>query len=339
MMEKFKGQRIKNEKIVKKLDNHQLWHYEITDVEKTLATIHGNIFREYREKWNAATALTEIPKAPLYIILETNSYCNMKCKMCTRNFFTTNKKINVSEAVIDRIVQQCKDFNIPSVFVGAAAECLVNPNIKDILKKIKSINNLDCFLITNGYNLDEEMANFLIDIQFERVYVSLDAAREETYKKIRGCDLHHVEDNVNRLLRLREERKSVLPLVRVSFVIQEENQEEQEEFFGKWKDKVDVIDYQCLIDYKDLDQLVEVEQLPETDFQCVNPFRTIVIDYEGNMFPCSSDYAYHMLLGNIMDMSIEEAWLSKQMKDLRRSILEHSLCKVCRNCIAHNSLQ
>lgn len=338
-MVKFKGKRIKNENVYSKLDNRQLFHYEITNVEETLATIHGEAFKEYRRKWDAAVELREIPEVPLYIILETNSYCNMKCKMCTRNFFSTQKRIDISEKIVDRIVQQCKEYNVPSVFIGAAAECLINPEIKEILRKMKSINNLDCFLITNGYNLDEDMAKFLIDIQFERVYISLDAARGDTYKKIRGLDLHHVENNVNQLLRIREERGSVLPLVRVSFVIQEDNREEQEEFFNKWKDKVDIIDYQCLIDYKDLDNLVETDELPETDFQCVNPFRTLVIDYEGNIFPCSSDYAYHMPVGNIMQMSLKEAWNSEKMKNLRTSILERSLCKVCRNCIAHNAIQ
>lgn len=338
-MENFKGKRIKNEVISKKLDNRQIFHYEITDVEKTLATIHGHAYTEYREKWNAATELREIPEMPLYVILETNSYCNMKCKMCTRNYFSTDKRVNISEEIVDRIVQQCKEYKVPSVYIGAAAECLINPDIKEILRKMKSINNLDCFLITNGYNLDEDMANFLIDIQFERVYVSVDAAREETYRKIRGCDLNRVENNINQLLRLREDRGSVLPLVRVSFVIQDENQDEQEEFFNKWKDKVDIIDYQCLIDYKDLDKLAEPEELPETDFQCAIPFRTLVIDYEGNIFPCSSDYTYHMPIGNIMNMSIEEAWNSELMKNLRTSVLNKSLCKICRNCVAHNNIQ
>lgn len=338
-MDNFKGQRIKNENVVKKLDNRQLLHYEFTNVEKTLATIHGQAFLDYRKKWDEATELKIIPEAPLYIILETNSYCNMKCKMCTRNFFSTEKKVDISEDVVDRIVQQCKEYNIPSVFIGAAAECLINPNIKEILRKMKSISNLDCFLITNGYNLDEEMANFLIDIQFERVYISLDAAQNETYRKIRGCDLNRVEENVNRLLELREKRNSVLPLVRVSFVMQEENKSEEEQFFEKWKNKVDIIDYQCLIDYKDLDKLLEIEELPETDFQCVNPFRMLVIDYEGNIFPCSSDYAYHMPVGNILDMTIEEAWNSEQMTNLRNSIINNNLCKVCRNCVAHNNIQ
>lgn len=338
-MDKFKGTRIKNNNVEKQLDNRQLLHYEFTNVEETLATIHGQAFRDYRSKWDAATELKIVPETPLYIILETNSYCNMKCKMCTRNFFLNEKKVNIADEVVDRIVNQCKEYQIPSVFIGAAAECLINPNIKEILKKMKSINNLDCFLITNGYQLDQDMADFLIDIQFERVYVSLDAASEETYRKIRGCDLKKVEKNLEYLLNQREARGSVLPLIRVSYVIQDENKNEQEIFFEKWKDKVDIIDYQCLIDYQELDKLKEPCELPETDFQCVNPFRTLVIDYEGNMFPCSSDYAYHMPIGNIMNMDISEAWNSELMKNLRNSILNKSLCKVCRNCVAHNNIQ
>lgn len=335
----FKGRRIKNQNVESILDNRQLLHYEFTDVNKTLATVHGEAFTQYRETWNAATKLELIPEMPLYILLETNSYCNMKCKMCTRNFITIDKKIDISDEIVDRIVQQCIKYKVPSVFVGAGAECLINPNIKEILKKLKSIQNLDCILITNGRNIDEDMANFLIDLQFERVYVSLDAAREETYRKIRGSNLAEVEFNLNQLLELREMRKSVLPLVRVSFVRQKENWEEQEEFFNKWKDKVDIIDYQNLIDYKDLEKIEELEEFRQIDFQCVNPFRMIVIDYEGNIVPCSSDYAYSMPIGNIMEMSLEEAWKSKQMQNLRESVLNKSYGKICRNCIAHCELQ
>ena len=338
-MDQFKGIRIKKENVEKELDNHQLLHYEFTDVEKTLETIHGKAFSEYRKKWNAATDLKEIPQAPLYIIVETNSYCNMKCKMCTRNYFNYGEKVDISSEVVDRIVQQCQEYHIPSILVGAGAESLINPNIKEILQKVKSIDNLDRFLITNGYNLDEEMANFLIDLQYERVYISLDAAREETYKKIRGCDLKHVEANLNRLLELREKRNSVLPLIRVSYVMQDENKDEIDEFFEKWKDKVDIIDYQCLLDYKDLDKLKEVEELPDVDFQCVNPFRTLLISYEGVIYPCASDYCYHMPVGNIMDMTIEEAWNSKLMTELRESMLNKSLGKICKNCVVHNNIQ
>lgn len=339
IMDEFKGVRIKNEKVRKKIDNRQLLHYEFTDVEKTLATVHGEKFTEYRKMWDDATELKLVPEKPLYIILETNSYCNMKCKMCTRNFFSNDERIDISMDIIDRIAEQCKECEIPSVFIGASAECLINPDIKKILKKIKDIGCLDCFLITNGYCLTEEMTDFLIDIQFERIYVSLDAAYKDTYKEIRGCDLDVVEKNLNYLLKRREERGSILPLVRVSFVMQDANKDEIEVFYDKWRDKVDIIDYQCLIDYSELDVLKEEEELPDIDFQCVNPFRQLIIDYKGDIFPCASDYDQHMKIGNIQDMTLKEAWNSQRMTDLRQSMLDKKLCKICRNCVAHNSIQ
>ena len=102
---------------------------------------------------------------------------------------------------------------------------------------------------------------------------------------------------------------------------------------------MDIIDYQCLLDYKDLDKLKEVEELPDVDFQCVNPFRTLLISYEGVIYPCASDYCYHMPVGNIMDMTIEEAWNSKLMTELRESMLNKSLGKICKNCVVHNNIQ
>lgn len=41
--------------------------------------------------------------------------------------------------------------------------------------------------------LNEELCNYLVDIQYERVYISLDAALPETYKMIRGADISVVE--------------------------------------------------------------------------------------------------------------------------------------------------
>lgn len=262
----------------------------------------------------------------------------MKCKMCTRNYFAYNEKIDISMELVERIANQCREYEIPSVFIGAEAECLLNPNIKEILTKMKSSNAMDCFVITNAYCLTEELADYLIDIQYERVYVSLDAATSATYKKIRGCNLEHVEKNLNYLLKQREIRKSVLPLVRVSFVIQEENKKEIQEFYEKWKDRVDIIDYQNLIDYSDMENLKEIEEFPPTEFRCVYPFRVLYIDCKGDIYPCCNLYCKYLKIGNIREMTIEEAWNSEMMTLLRKQILSRQYNKVCRNCIAHTKL-
>lgn len=333
----YKGTRIKNDKIeYEKIDSNRMKHYELTNVQKTLETIHGNKYTEYRKEWEDASNFRKIPSRPLYVILETNSYCNMKCTMCARNYYSKEKRVNIEDNIIDKIVKESKELGIPSILVGASTECLINPNIKNILRKIKESGAIDLFLLTNGYCLDDEISNLLIDLQWERLYVSFDAATQETYRKIRGADLEVVENNVEKFLKLREKRNSVLPLVRASYCIQEENRGgEENTFFEKWKKKVDIIDFQCLTDYHDLNSL---ENLPNYDYQCVNPFRHLNIDCLGNICPCGSAFGWKMIIGNIKNMTIEEAWHSEIMNELRNNMLQKKLSKICRNCVKNTQL-
>ena len=321
-----------NSNVEIKYDNGQIYHYEITDISKTLSEIHGKKYLEYRNDWDLASQMKKCDK-PLYLVMETNSYCNMRCKMCIRNYDTTkNKGINVPLDNIRKVVGEGKKLGVPSYLIGAEAECLINPEIKEIIKIVKEEGaGIDNFIITNGYELNEEIINLLIDIQWERIYVSLDASRPETYRKIRGMDLEHVEENINTFLRIREERGSMLPLIRVSFVIQEENRNERQEFIEKWKDKVDIIDFQNLIHYEDMEIKKGIQNV---DYRCSYPFRTMLIDCDGEIYPCCTEYGYKMPIGNIRDMSIKEAWNSEFMNNIRKSMLNGNLCDVCRNCAA-----
>lgn len=315
-----------------KQDNGQIFHYEITDINRTLSEIHGEKYIEYRREWDLASDLKSY-RIPLYLVLETNSYCNMKCSMCIRNFDNSkNRPVNASLDNISKILREGKEMGIPSFFIGAEAECLINPDIKKIIRMVKEEGGgIDNFIITNGYELNDEIINLLIDLQWERIYISLDAAKPETYKKIRGMDLTHVETNILRLLELREKRGSMLPLVRVSFVIQDANRDEIKEFTDKWKDKVDIIDFQKLIHYEDMEIKSDIY---DVNYQCAYPFRTMLIDCDGVIYPCCTEYGYKMPIGNIESMGIEEAWNSEKMKALRSSMLNGDLCAICRNCAA-----
>lgn len=191
---------------------------------------------------------------------------------------------------------------------------------------------MDNFLFTNGYELNDDIVELLIDLQWERLYISLDAATAATYKKIRGRDLQRVETNIEKLLEKKKLRHSALPLIRVSFVIQDENQAEKQLFFDKWKDKVDIIDYQTVLDYSDVNNL---KQFPNVNYHCANPFRQLFFDYNGNMNPCCTEFGNLMPLGNYSNISIDEAWHSAQEHALRESLIAGNLNQVCRNC-AHS---
>lgn len=301
-----------NDKINIKVDNKQIMHYEISDIDRILYETHGVQYTEYRKEWDKATNFEFIPDRPLYIVMETNSYCNMKCKMCIRNYdLSKNRAINIDMGIIKKVVNECRKLKVPSFFIGAEAECLINPNIKEIITTVKQEGGgIDNFLITNGYELNDDISKLLIDLQWERVYISIDAATAQTYKNIRGKSLERVENNILRLLELRKKANSLLPIVRVSFVIQEENRNEKEMFIEKWKDKVDIIDFQNLIHY---DKMDSIEEYPDISYQCAYPFRTLLLDCDGNLYPCCTEFGYKMCIGNIYDLSIQEAWNSNYM--------------------------
>lgn len=308
-------------------------HYETKDINKIIAEKRGDVFYKYREEFENVSKNQLDNDHPMYIVLAVNSYCNLRCKMCIRSYTEHDPdRIDLPLQKIKDIVKECEDLGIPSIFLGATAESLLRKDIKDVIRTIGEGKLLDNFLITNGTRLSKEISELLIDLQYERLYVSLDAATPESYKEIRGADLNVVESNIETFLKLREEKGSKLPVIRVSFVIQDRNRDEVQKFYDKWKDKVDIIDFQNMIDYSGWDAMKPSEDLENIEFKCAAPFRMLYIDYNGDIYPCSSDYCYHMKVGNINEMTIKEAWNSKLMKDLREQMRSQELCMICKNC-------
>jgi len=311
--------------------NSRLMHYEFIDIISELTKKYGQKFLDYRKEWDLAANCESIPEKPLYIALETNSNCNFKCKMCPHSFNirggSGNKSVSLDMA--QKLFGQVKELNIPSLNIGAYTECTINKNIKDILKLASESGAMDRFLFTNGSMLNQDLCNFLIELGWERVYISLDAANEKTYKKIRGYDLNKVEQNVLRLMKTKIEKNTFFPIVRVSFVIQPENENEVDEFYHKWENKVDVIDFQKLIDHAKKNQSVENFVFKK----CQGPFTNLSITCENEILPCCSEYGRELSLGNLENISLIDAWNSSKMQELRKAFLEKNgipqICKVC----------
>lgn len=307
--------------------------FELTDCDKLLLS-KGERYQEYLAQFRKASSGI-LPGKPMYIVLETNNYCNMRCKMCVRGM---NEKENDQHTLpmplIDKLFREMEEMDVPGLFLGGGAECLINPEIKNIINKIRSTKRTvtDDVLITNGYELSDEVIRLLIDLQWEKLFVSLDAASPETYKKIRGRDLAHVEQRVNRFLEIRAERGSHFPILRVSFVIMDENKEEQETFFEKWKNKADIIDFQRLAVYSE--NMEPKRGLPDPIESCLHPFSRLEIDTFGNIYPCCSEWQRYYRLGNIADITIKEAWTGEKISQLRKALEKREFSEICKNCLS-----
>lgn len=319
-------------------DRGHLTRYDVNNVVERLKQIHGQRFIEYREKWEASTKCEIVPEFPLMVEIGVNSDCNLQCKMCARNFDKgmNNKHINMPLELIDKIVEQGKAFSLPAVLVGQDSECLLHPEIKKIVRRIKEMDPLDLFFITNGTLLDKDMSRFLVEAEVDRLQISVDAATEETYKKIRGGSLARLEQNIYDFLEIRDAMGKDRPFLRLSFCKQEDNIAEEKEFIDKWHNVADMVDFQ---EYLDLSHVLEPIEQEYREYHCPDPFQRVVIDYMGNMYGCCCvGYNRYFCLGNLKDVSILEAWNSPKMNTLRESFRKQELNKVCLNCRANRGI-
>jgi radical SAM protein with 4Fe4S-binding SPASM domain len=302
----------------------------MAEINEYLSNLHGERFRKYRELWDQASQGKIILEKPLYFFAEITNYCNLKCKMCYLNLTEEKKPAeNMPMERVHYLAEQCKDLAIPSMILSCGSECLLHPNIKEVIQIFKKSGIIDFYLITNGQKLSEDISETLIDLQIEMLQISLDAATEETYKKIRGGSLRKVEENIHKFLELKKRKKSVLPFLRISFVKMQENRAETDMFFNKWKDLVDIVDYQEYVDFSEVDNLKHHDKKP---FICPDPFQRIGVSLHGNIYPCCSFYKKHFKLGNIREMTLLEAWNSQPMKDLRQSFVDGKLAEACKKC-------
>lgn len=312
-------------------ENKQITSYIFTNIDEIMNERKGDVWNAYRKAWNATSNISKVSSIPLYILLELNSFCNLKCKMCKHALDSDVEKKSMDIRLFNKIIEECIQLGVPSINIGTATECTLHPNFKDICYKLGTSNIIDKFFLTNGSTLSDEMIDYIFIGGFERVEISVDAATEKTYSKIRcGGNFTRLEQNIERLLEKKKNYGLKLPIIRLSFCVQKDNIEEIDAFYEKWKDKVDIIEYQKVSKR----YVGNLESATPKIKCCTQPFNRMTIDYDGNIYPCCSIlFQNEYCIGNINNMTLLEAWESNRMRRIREGmgnnekLLEH--CKHC----------
>jgi radical SAM protein with 4Fe4S-binding SPASM domain len=319
-----------------------------TDFEELLGEKYGERFREYREKYRKSLNYDTngyIPDFPLTVTLELVNRCNLNCIMC----YTVNhseKKSTLGMENMKTILAEGQKHGLPALVLGLGSEPLLFKGAKDVMKAAIDADVMDLFLGSNGVLLTEDIAEFLVVNQVARLEVSLDAATPETYEKIRGKnELEKIEANLHRLIELKKVRNSALPVVRLTFCVQELNHQERGAFLEKWRDRVDYVDFQMMVDHGDIDELretgtvSEVEELDLSSSYCAYPFNSLHVWANGNITPCCTFFAKseELILGNVAEMTLEEAWNGGKIDTLRQELLSGNVRDICRVCLSQRA--
>jgi len=160
------------------------------------------------------------------VYLEVTTRCNLQCRMCVRNAWGEPLE-DMAPATFDRVVAGLQELpELREVVLGGYGEPFVHPHILDYLAAVKRLG-LKVTVSTNGTLLDEERVEPLVELGVDGIVVSLDGTDPETYADVRaGADLRMVLDNLERLNRIKAERRMPFPRLAIEFVALRRNVDE-----------------------------------------------------------------------------------------------------------------
>lgn len=278
-----------------------------------------------------------VPDLPERYLLDLETVCNLKCPMCL--FYGDPEEKKKHEHIIGKMtaenttqlldeIKRVKPVVAPSWW----GEPLLIKNFKDHIRAMRD-RGIVISINTNGLNLTEDVARFLVEMQVDSIFFSFDAITPETLKKVRGIDrLDKISRNCEMMLRVREEAKSVLPRIGASYTIQPENQHEVDEFIRIWSKKVDVIRVGYVYEHGGLWGI----KLPEVRVPCSMLYHSLPIHFNGDASICCFDSYGYQIVGNVFKDGVKAVWHGEALTRIRHYHETGQWDKVpfCQNCNA-----
>jgi radical SAM protein with 4Fe4S-binding SPASM domain len=282
---------------------------------------------------------------PLGISLELTRACNLKCRHCYAEAGAKQEKEASAEEMIDAL-KRLRTAGVWSLNI-TGGEPLLNPKIFDILDF--AYKNFRTVLLTNGYALDEEVAQKLSKYKEMAVQVSIDGSDAKTHDYIRGVDgsfdkvvratemlsksgirvivamavtnfnIDQMGDTIKLSLEkgaVRFRPSPIVPSGRAKGLHWELSKENMEKFKAMVKEYYEKYKGKILVDPGDTIITEEQRNAIESMKNCGAGYRLAAISPNGDVRPCQGMPNEVFCQGNIYKQSIEEVFGSKMSRFL-----------------------
>lgn len=182
---------------------------------------------EYNFKYPFYVMFPNLLKRPFKIEIEHTTICNKECTFCGHTRLIERQEqmsLEKFKYIIDSI-PSLKWLNI----AGIGSTFLHKDFIKMLeyaRQKYINVNFVDEFDL-----FDEEKARRVIELGVNSIFASFDAAKKETYERMKnGCSFERSINNIKKLLKLKEQMGSPFPVVHFRFVVTKINYREMPDY-------------------------------------------------------------------------------------------------------------
>ena len=261
----------------------------------------------------------EVKKITSLIIEPTNT-CNLRCTFCFVTEGMTREGGFMEFDLFKKIIDDSPD--LEHLCMHNWGEPLLH---KDIFRMIEYAKNKGVNYVvmnTNGTLFTDKMIDRIVDSKLDIIRFSIDGSAE-TFKRVRGVELQNIEQNINKLKKVKEKRRPKLKMG-VVFTVEEDTEGDAEDYITHWEKIVDHVRLQP-----------KLITSPRTEV-CPEPFGKdygkLVVLWDGRVIPCCVDYNANLTIGSVQNDTIQNLWKNEKMDLLRKQHLNGQFPDTCANC-------
>ena len=302
---------------------------------------------------------------PRFIQIEVSSRCNMACVQCSRS--TLGKPSHqgyMSLKVFRHIMNQFNHYEF--LTLHGLGEPLLNPELESMIRFVHARSPwVRIGFNTNGLLLDAERIKSLGRAGLHEIGVSLDAATQSTFERIRGPhDLSSILDRIKEVVQLPSPR----PRVSIAMVVMEPNAHEISSFIDlagdlgvdgvglcdlshRWRpqegdDPMAVRNLETVwreipkAERKAADRSIDFTYTklddvlwPGTFIPCFYLWDYPYITWDGKLTPCCAlPYADQFEFGDLTETSFRSLWNGDEYRKMRSQLVANEIPDICEGC-------
>ena len=295
---------------------------------------------------------------PQSLHIDIGNLCNFKCTFCPTGDSTLLAKVNrpkgmmpfeLFKKIIDDLKEMCDSTGgmVEEMHLYKDGEPMIHKELGKIIAYAKQSGTaLSVETTTNGSLLTKEKAVEIIEAGLDVLRVSIEHVSSEGYKKITQnySDYEKIKENVKYLYEEKKKRNSPLR-IKVKIVDVNLTENEIEKFKEDFGPLSDILNINQLMGWsnsgmKDFTLGVKVKRamggvaLLNEKQVCPEPFRSMAINFNGQVSVCCVDWSFGTLVGDVSKKSLDAIWNGEEMREFRKKHLykRRNEIEACSEC-------
>lgn len=286
---------------------------------------------------------------PAVLQVQTINRCNGRCGICPYSYTIHLQQREVmDDAVYSKIVAECAGEGDLQEFVPMSKnEPLLDPKLEARVAEFKAAAapHQVVEIVTNGSALTPARFARLAESGVDLISISLNAATEETYKKVKqGLSWQRVRRNVEALAAADTSRVNIF----LRYVKQSDNLPEFKSFATHWRQRGfnilafginnrsgTVRDYARMLPARSLFLHHLLRALGRRFFGlCPYAFSVAHVLRNGDVPLCANDWHNREILGNVRYSTLREIFNSPRIQEIRELMRQGRYAEIapCRDC-------